>query len=239
MRSLLTRTLLLGGTVAAAGLLTATTALAHPAPFTVTAGSAGSGTAVAVTGTSGAVAFKDTKTGVTLNCTASSLKGSITTGSSNGTPVATVNGTGASFSNCTGPAGLKFAVTGYGTWNINITDSTSGVSTGTVTNIRAHVVSTAGPTCAFDVGSNTGSFVSSGTSTVNPGTVAGNYTNSSQNLAVPAVTAGSLGLWNVHGSGTTTYCVAASVLAQGDPASFSATYKIVADVAANNPVAIN
>ena len=245
MTSLLTRAVVAGGGLVAAGLLTATAAFAHGAPFTVTAGSAAAGTSVAVTGTSVGsspqVVFKDTTTGVNLQCASAKLTGAITVGSSNGTPIATVDGSSAVFTNCTGPAGRVFKVTGYGTWNINISDSTSGVNTGTVTNILAHVQSIAGPNCGFDVGANSGTFTSSGTSTVTPGSVAGTYTNSTQNLAVPGTAPGSLGLWNVKGgtSGTLTYCVSPSVIKQGDLASFSATFNLAADVAANNPIAVN
>lgn len=243
MKSITTRALALTGGIAAAGLLTATAAFAHGAPFTVTAGSAAAGTSVAVTGTSTGTApqiqFKDITTGVNLTCASAVLKGAVTVGSSSGTPLATVDGSTAVFNGCVGPAGLQFAVTGFGTWNINISDSTSGVSTGTISNIRAHVVATAGPTCAFDVGANAGTFTSSGTATVDPGTVAGTYTNSSQALAIPATTTGSLGLWNVKGSGTNTYCVSPSIIKQTDKTSFSGTFTLAADVAANNPVAVN
>jgi hypothetical protein len=240
MKSRLSRALIVGSGIAAVAVVTAASALAHGKPFTVTAGSAPNLTKVAITATSGTVAFTDTTSGVPLSCTKSVLKGTLkTTTAAKGPKIVTVSGKTAKFSGCTGPAGLQFAVTGFGTWSVNVTDSTSGVSTGTITAIRAHVASTSGPTCAFDVGSNTGSFTSSGTSTVSPGTVAGSYTNSTHALDVPASNPGSLGLWNVLGSGGNTYCVAPSVLAQGNSASFSATYSIVANVAADNPVAIN
>lgn len=235
MKSLLVRSLVAGTGIAAAGVLVATSALAHAAPFTVKAGTAAAGTTVAVTGTSGTIAFKDTTTNQNLSCTSATLKGSIKTGTaSTGTKIATINGAGAVFNNCTGPAGLKFAVTGAGTWYINITDSTNGVNKGTVSNIVANVKSTAGPTCSFTVGSNSGAF----SGTVAPGTVAGTYTNSSKALAVPATNPGSLALWNLKGSGTNTYCVSPSILKQGDKASFSATFTLKADVAANNPISI-
>jgi hypothetical protein len=240
---ILSRALVAGSGIAAVGMLAATTALAHPGPFTVTAGSAPANTAVAVTGTSSGatpqITFRDTTTGINLVCASAVLKGSVTTGSSTGVPLATVNGSTAVFNSCTGPAGLQFAVTGFGTWNINVSDSTSGVSTGTVSNIRAHVVATAGPTCSFDVGANSGTFTSSGTSTISPGTVAASYTNSTRALAVPVSNPGSLGLWNVKGSGTNTYCISPSIIKQTDKASFSGTFILNADVAANNPVAVN
>lgn len=236
MKTLLTRALVLGGGLAAAGVLTATAAFAHGAPFTVTAGSAPAGTTVAVTATSGTVTFKDTTTNQTLSCTGSTLKGTIVAGTAtSGTQIATINGAGAVFTNCTGPAGLKFTVTGSGTWYLNVSDSTSGVNTGTVSNIQAHVVSNAGPTCSFDVGSNTGSF----SGTVAPGTIAGSYTNSTKALAAPATNPGSLGLWNLTGSGTNQYCVSPSILKRGDKASFSTTYTLTADNSAYNPVAVN
>jgi hypothetical protein len=255
MKSRLVRGLALVGGIAAAGALTAASAFAHPAPFTLSAGSASSGTVVAVTGTSGIITFRDTTTGINLSCTSVVAHGTGTvTSTSSGVAMAQINGSTAVFNGCTGPAGLKFAVTGNGTWDVNITDSTAGVSTGTISNIRAHVVSTAGPTCAFDVGSSTSTghtppFTSSGTATVDPGTVAGTYTNSTSVLAVippwgtgtppPPPAAGPLGLWNVHGSGTNTFCVTAAILAQGNSAAFQGNFALSADVAANNPLAIN
>ncbi|GAB2487587.1 hypothetical protein [Jatrophihabitans fulvus] len=236
MTSLLARSLVVGTGVAAAGVLLATSALAHGAPYTVKAGSAASGTTVAVTGTSGTINFKDTTTGVTLTCTSSTLTGSIKVGKpTTGSKIATISGSGAKFNGCTGPAGLKFAVTGVGTWYINISDSTSGVNKGTVSNIVANVKSTAGPTCSFSVGSTSGS-----SGTVVGGSVAGTFTNSTQKLVVPATTTGSLGLWNVKGgtTGTNTYCVSPSIIKKGDKASFSATYTLKASTAAYNPISI-
>lgn len=235
MKKLLTRSLVVGTGIAAAGVVVATSAFAHAAPFTVKAGTAAAGTTVSVTGTSGTIAFKDTTSNQNLTCTSAVLTGSIKTGTATtGTKIATINGAGAKFNGCTGPAGLKFAVTGVGTWYINITDSTNGVNKGTISNIQATVKSTSGPACSFQVGSNTGAF----SGTVAPGTVAGTYTNSTQNLAVAATNPGSLGLWNVKGTGTNTYCVAPSILKQGDKASFSATFNLKASVAAQNPVSI-
>jgi len=216
------------------------TAFAHPAPFDVSAGSASSGEEVHVSGVSGTVTFKDTTTNVTLTCDTATVPADVTVGNGqSGTHLVPLDGTNSKWTDCTGPAGLKFDVAGYGTWYLNVDDVTSGVATGTVTNIRAHVQSTQGPTCGFDVGDNAGSFTSSGTSTVDPGTVDATYTNSSQALDVPASNPGSLGLWNVDDGLGHPYCITAAILGQGDAASFSATFTVNADDPANDPVAIN
>lgn len=230
--------------LAAAGtaVVAATPASAHGAPFTVTAGSAPAGTSVAVSlttsGASPQFAFKDTTGGVTVTCTSVALRGQLIVGNDNHA-IGTIDGASSRFNGCVAFAGLQFAVTGSGTWTVDVTDSTAGVSTITVGNVRAHLVSTAGPTCAWDFASPTGSFVSSTTATTTPGALATTYTNSTRQLALPASNPGSLGLWNVHGSGTTTYCVSPAIWKQGDRMSWSASWTVNADAAANDPIAIN
>lgn len=212
-------------------------AAAHGAPYTVTAGNAAAGAGVPVTLTSGTFVFRDTTTNQVVSCTSVTLRGTVVVGSNAGR-IGTVDAPRSAFTNCTGPAGLKFTITGFGVWFIDVTDSTSGVSSFTIGNVRAHLMTNAGPTCAWDFAAPSGSFTSSGTATTAPGALQGAYTNSSKQLAVPASNPGSLGLWNVHGSGTTTYCISPSVWKQGDRMSWSATWTLAADVAADNPVAI-
>jgi len=231
---------------AAALALTAAPALAHPAPFTVSAGTATGGTTIPFHGVAASISFKDTTTGVTLTCKQVSVPSDnsagatkLTVGSTGGNPITDLDAAGSTWSNCTGPAGLAFTVTGVGTWKLHVTDVTSGVATGYIDNIRAHVVSTS-PVCAFDAGSNTSTsgFLSSGTSTIDPATVNGTYTNSSQQLNVPGATS-ELGLWNVVGSGGASYCISPAILNLGDQASFTGTFAVSADTAAYNPIAIS
>lgn len=230
----------LGSAVVAAALLTALPAGAHAAPFTVTAGSAPAGTTVSVMKvTTGAIAFKDTTTNQNLTCASARTTGSLRTGQSNGKPLVTFDGASVQVTGCTGPAGLKFAVTGYGTWSINVTDVTNGIATGALTDFRVHVTSTAGPACNLDLGSSSGSFSSSGTYTVPGGTLPGTYANATRKLTLPTSNPGDLGVWNVKGSGTNTYCVAPSIIKQGDRASLAMTLDVTAVNAAFNPIAIN
>lgn len=231
----------LGSAAAAASLFClATPAGAHGAPFTVTAGSAPSGSTIAVTkATLGTITFRDVTTGVSLTCTSARTRGQLTVGQSSGDPLVTFDGASVVVSGCTGPAGLVFAVTGSGTWGVNVTDATGGVAAGALTNFRVHVRSTAGPACSFDIGRFSGSYASSATSTVPGGTLPGTYANSTQNLQLPASSGGSVALWNVKGSGTNTYCVSPSVVKQGDKASLSMTLKVTADNASYNPIAIS
>lgn len=233
---LLSRSLSVGAGVAAVGVLLATSASAHGAPFTIKAGSAAAGASIAVTGTAGTIVFKDVNTNQSVTCSSAVLKGTAKVGTfTSGAKIAAVNAVTGKINNCVGPARLKFAATGIGTWYVNVTDTANGVSKGTISNIGANVKSIAGPACAFQVGSNTGAF----SGTLAPGTVSGTYTNSTQKLVGTATTPAPLGLWNVKGSGSNTYCVSPSIMKQGDKVSFTGSITLKADVAANNPITVS
>jgi len=212
---------------------------AHPAPFDATAGGASAGQ-IAVTAVAGPFMFKDTTTGVTFTCASLTIPGHLVVGNDRpGSGIATLDASEGLWSDCAGPAGLRFQWTGYGTWSFDIDDVTNGVATGAITNMRAHVVISQGPTCSFDVGADTGTFTSSGTSTVPPGAETATYTNSSQALDLPASNPGSLGLWNVDDGSGHAYCITAALWGQGDNLSMSTSFHLTADDPGDNPIAIN
>jgi hypothetical protein len=233
-----------------AGVLVATALAVQPtavgavgSTVTVTAGSAPAGTLVPVTltstGTTPQFSYKDTTTGVSLTCDSVTLRGSVHVGAGQlGAGIGTIAGGSAQFTDCLAFAGLHFSWTGYGTWSLDASASSSGDIAVAISNVRIHHVSTAGPTCSWDFGSNTGTFVSSGTPTVSPGTIAGSYSNSTHQLVLPPSSPGSMGLWNVHGSGTATYCVSPSLWKQGDRMALSGSFALTADTPAYNPISI-
>lgn len=217
MSSRLTKALV-GAGAAVAALTVGMTSASAAVTYTVSAGSATAGTSVAINGkTTGAlprITFNDTTTNNALTCDSGTAPGTTKAGSGQaGAKIGKINGAGTGWTNCTGPFGLQFTVTGVGAWYINATGGNAAGVTGTISNILAHVTSTAG--CNFDV----------------TGSVPIKYTNSSQILQVLTTSAG-LTLSNV----TSSACF--GLLNNGDKATFSAKYKLTARTAAYNPVQI-
>ena len=208
-------------TIIRVGVLAAAALVAFGAPaafaassYNVTAGSAPAGTIIRYTATSPQVTFTDTTSGTVLNCASASATGTVTVGTiSSGTPIGTVDGT--IWNTCTGPGGISLAVTGSGTWGLNATGNTvGGVTPGNVSAVSAHV---SGGGCDFDV----------------TGTVDGTYTNGSSNgtLTLPGTTSG------LTISNASFFCGTVGI-GNGDLASFRATYQVVADNGAYNPIQI-
>jgi hypothetical protein len=158
---------------------------------------------------SGTTTLKDTTTGTSLTCTSSAAKTTLRSGSGlSGTAIGSV--TSISFAKCTGPLGLAFTVTaGALPWHINAVsfNSTTGVTTGTLTGVHASL-SGSGCTAVVD---GTGA-------TANNGRVAITYTNSSHTLKV-LTTGGNLHIYNVSSG-------CAGAIKSGDAASQSAAYVI-------------
>jgi len=142
----------------------------------------------------GVVTLTDAASGVTLTCAASQAISTSKSGSGlSGQGIAVVNQV--SFSGCSGLAGTSLAVSSQGTWVINAqTFSSSGVATGTVTNVNALIS-----------GSGCGALVT--------GTAAGTYSDST---GVVQMSGGSLHLTDVSGC--------SGMLRNGDPVSFSGSY---------------
>jgi hypothetical protein len=209
----------IGAAAAAAGAVFLFAVPANAATtYTVTAGSAPSGTKVnvtgATTGPSPQVKFSDTTAGQNLTCASGTAKGSVTTGNARkAAGIAKITGSSLNLKNCTGPGGLPLFTKGSGTWPLNATSYANGKTNGTLTSISAHVATSDGTTCAFDV----------------TGTVNGSFTNNSQVLAI--VSSGStLKLSNVQG------CF--GLLNNGDHATFQAKFKLTPTNAAYKPIKI-
>jgi hypothetical protein len=202
------------------GLVAVTLVLASQATatgtWTVKAGSAGAGKTIALTGrttgTSPQIHFTDATSGQALTCASGTAPGTTKTGKGlSGTGIGHVTGPKTTWKTCTGPFGLKFTVTGIGTWNINAASYSSGVTTGKISNIKAKVTDPG--TCTFTA----------------TGSVAVKYTNKTHVLSVPGKTAG-LKVSGVSG------CL--GIINNGDKAKFRANYALKANTAANNPITI-
>ncbi|HEX4723802.1 MAG TPA: hypothetical protein VH333_14900 [Pseudonocardiaceae bacterium] len=217
MASRLVRALFVGGGAAAAALIIGIgSASADDPTWSVSAGAASGGSTVAFTGTtSGAspqISFSDVTSGLDLNCDSGTAGGSATVGTGlSGAGIATISGPSTTWTNCVGPLGIELDPTGVGNWSLNAASYAGGVTSGTISNITATVHNPDG-NCDFTV----------------TGTVNGTYDNASQALTVtPDPTLSISGVTGCFG-----------LINEGDQASFSASYHVVANDAANNPVQI-
>jgi len=195
--------LLMAGGAAVALVGTAGTAsfATTAATWTVTPGGAIKGAAKGPT-------LSDTSTGTTLTCKTSAANGTAKSGTKlSGTGLASISV--ATFTTCTGPLSLTFKVKTNATakkpWKLNAVsyNSSTGVTTGTLTGIKATL---SGTDCTADV---------AGTTASATGTVDGTYTNST---GVLAISGGNLHIWNVSG------CL--SLIKTGDASSFIGNYTI-------------
>lgn len=209
------------GAALATVALAATTALAAPLTYTVTAGSAPPGTTVNWTATTVDVpnapdiVFTDVTDGITMTCESGSATGHVTTDSGlPGAGIGTI--TGASFMNCQG-LGISLTVIPHTPWSLDATGATSGgVTSGQISSIDATVVDsgTGGILCSFDV----------------TGTVGGSYDNSTTELNLPGTNA-TLTITNVNG------CF--GLITEDAEATYEATYDVTADNPSYNPIHIN
>jgi hypothetical protein len=200
----------------AGSVLLTTAALAAGVGLAASPAFAGTGSAVAATWTvkpGGAITAKagttklhDVNTNQNLQCTSSSGKGSVKSGSGlSGTGIGSI--TALTFSNCTGPLGLTFTVkTSAFPWHLNAVSFSSGVTTGTITHIHATLT---GPGCSATV---------DGTSaTANNGMVKAKYSNGTGKLTT-LTSGGNLHVYNVSGC--------AGLINSGDATTFSGSYAI-------------
>lgn len=216
----LDRAVLVAGVVAATVVLGVGQASAVDLSYTVTAGSAASGSTVALTGTATgtasapAITFTDTTTNQVLNCVSGTAPGTTTVGAGqSGAGLATIDGASTTWTSCTGPLGLAFTVSGSGSWILNATGATAGGTTpGTITSASASVSDPG--ICSFDVS----------------GSVTGSYTNGSPATLSVAADNSTLTISNVNG------CL--GIINDGDAATFVGAYQIAANDAANNPVTV-
>ena len=164
----------------------------------------------AVMAKSGTTTLKDTTNGNFQTCKSSSTSATLKTGSGlQGTGLGSI--TALSFKTCTGPLGVTFTVTSNDLpWHLNAVsyDSSTGVTTGTITHIDATL---SGPSCSADV---------DGTSAdSHTGKVKVHYTNSTGKLKV-LTTGGNLHFYDVIG------CGFLGGINNGDAFTFNPTYTV-------------
>jgi hypothetical protein len=202
------RTILsVSGAAAAAmaiGLSTTTALATSAATWTIKPGGV-------YTAKSGTTTLTDKNTGAVLTCTSSTAAGKLKSGSGLKNPLGTV--TKSTFSNCTGPAGLKFTVKASATvskpWHLNGTSYKSGTATGTISGIHAVLTGT-NNTCKATV-DGTGA-------TRNNGAVAIKHSNSAANKLL--ITKGI----NLHTYNVNAGCLGA--INSGDSVTYKGTYTV-------------
>ncbi|WP_335982679.1 hypothetical protein [Streptomyces sp. CA2R106] len=191
-----------GGVVTGAAFAAALGLAISPASaagtWTVTGGGA-------FTGTSTNTVLKDTATGTTLTCKTSTATGTAanTTGAS-GTGIASI--ASVAWTSCSGPLGITFTVTADGTpWALNAVSYSGGVTTGTLTGVKAHI-SGLGCTATF-----------AGASSTTAATLDVTYTNSTHDLKV-------LGTGNLHAYNVSGTCL--GLINSGDATTYSGDYTV-------------
>jgi hypothetical protein len=168
----------------------------------------------AIAAKSGTTVLTDPKAHVTLKCTSSSTKATLKKGHHlSGAGIGSI--TALSFTNCTGPFGLKFSVNSSASakkpWKLNALkyNKKTGVTTGTITGIHATLVGKGGVGCTAVV---------DGTGAVKDnGSVDITYTNHTHKLVVQAG-GDNLHIYDVKG------CL--GLIGNGQASSFTATYVV-------------
>jgi hypothetical protein len=157
------------------------------------------------TGTSTNSVLTDTKTGTQLKCTSSKATGSAANGTGlSGTPIGSISAV--TWTSCSGPLGITFNVTAQGLpWGLNAVSYASGVTTGTLTGVKAHI---SGAGCTADFG---------GATNGSAATIDVKYTNSSHTLTVLGT--GNLHAWNVSG-------ICLGLLNSGDAVTYKGDYAL-------------
>ena len=193
--STLTKSTLVAGVAVAAAVGFAASPASAASTWTVTGG--GSFTAKATSPT-----LTDSSTGTQLKCTSSTASAAATNGTGlSGTGIASISAV--AWTSCSGPLGITFAVTAQGLpWTVNATSYSGGVTTGTLTGVKAHI---SGLGCTADFGGAT----SGSTATLNV-----SYSNSTHTLSVSG---GNLHAYNVSGT-----CL--GLINTGDAATYTASY---------------
>jgi len=179
--------------------LSATSSLAATATWTVSPGGA-------VTGRAGATTLTDTKSGVSLSCTSSNLKGSLHSGKGlSGTGLGTV--TSVAFNNCTVLSVTISLSSGKVAWNLNASsyNSATGTTKGTITGIHLAVKSSV---CSAVV-DGTGA-------TAHNGKVSVTYSNKTHALKILPL--GNLHVYRVSGCG--------GAISNGDAGTITGSYKV-------------
>ena len=193
-------TLAKSGLVTGAALAAAIGVCAAPASAAGTWTVAGGGS---FTGTSTNSTLTDNNTGTQLVCKTSVATGSAANGTySSGNQIAKI--VSVTWSSCSGPLGITFNVTAQGLpWYLNAVSYSGGVTTGTLTGVKAHI---SGFGCTADFAGAT----SAATATLDV-----KYTNSTHTLTVLGT--GDLHAYNVSGT-----CL--GLLNSGDSTSYKGDY---------------
>jgi hypothetical protein len=194
----LTKSGLVTGVAIAAAVGFAASPASAAGTWTVTGG--GSSTAKSTNSV-----LTDSSTGTQLKCTTSTASASAVNGTGlSGTGIASISAL--SWSGCSGPLGITFTVTAQGLpWAINAVSYSAGVTTGTLTGVKAHI---SGVGCTADFGGAT----SGSTATLDV-----KYTNSTHTLTV-------LGTGNLHAYNVSGTC--AGLINSGDATSYKGDYAL-------------
>ena len=195
-----------GGLVTAAAVAATVGFASSPATAAGTwtiSGSSGSGGAFTASATK--PVLKDVNTGTTLTCATSAAAGTATNGTGlSGTNIAPISSV--TFASCTGPAGISFTVASQGLpWHLNAVSYSGGVTTGTITGVKAKLSGLCSATFAAPSGVNNGA------------TLAATYNNSTHTLSVNGASA--LKAYSVSG-----ICV--GLINTNDLATFTAAYVV-------------
>ncbi|BFV60328.1 hypothetical protein KCMC57_up54320 [Kitasatospora sp. CMC57] len=196
------------GLTAAVGLTFAPSAATGSTTATWTASPGGAWTAKAVS-----PKLTDTKTGTKLTCTSSAAAGTLAP-TSNGLPISSI--TSVSWSSCSGPLGITFAVTPLNLpWSLNALsyNAATGVTTGNLSGVKAHI---SGAGCTADF---------AGPTSTTAATLTGSYNNSTNTLTISG---GDLHAYAVSGS-----CL--GLLNNNDPAVYNAAYVLSAPQVITSP----
>jgi hypothetical protein len=195
-----------GGLMTAAAVAATVGLAASPASAAGTwtvSGSTGSGGAFTASATK--PVLKDANTGTTLTCASSAATGTAPNGTGlSGTNIAAINTV--TFASCTGPAGISFTVASQSLpWHLNAVSYSGGVTTGTLTGVRAKLTGLCNATFAAPSGVNNGA------------TLTGSYNNATHTLSISGASA--LKAYSVSG-----ICV--GLINNNDLASFTAAYVV-------------
>jgi hypothetical protein len=192
----LTKSTIVAGAALAAAVGFSTSPASAAGTWTVTGG--GAFTAVATN-----PILTDTNTGTQLKCTKSNAAGTAPNGTGlSGTAIASISSV--TWTSCSGPAGITFTVTAQGLpWKLNAASYSGGVTTGTLTGVKAHISGL----CNADF---------QGPTAGSTATLTGKYTNSTHTLTISG---GNLKAYNVSG-------ICLGLINNGDSATYSANYVV-------------
>jgi len=185
-----------------AAVLAAT--LGATAAFAATTWTIKPGGAISSTATN--VHFRDTMTGSIFTCTSVAFSGTLKSGS--GLPGSGAGSiSAATFTNCTGPLGVTFAITPKDLpWHLNLSSYSGGVAMGSISHMQ---IMLGGPSCQ--------SLISGTSATANNGHVRFSYADGTGRLTT-LTTGGNLHFYNVMGC--------AGLFNTNDPLTVSGTFPL-------------